>query len=321
MIGGAFEERQRAAALDLWYKCPASTSEDRVNASRAALDALEQFLDNSGAHGGVLEVEADQELTANYVPNDQYYQCCQRDQLSAINLEAAWDIQKGDPSVTVQVIDSGAQLDHPDLLANIWKNPGETGEDCGNGVDDDSNGYVDDCHGYDHHDGDGDPEDLNGHGTHCSGTVAADTNNNIGVAGVAGVKLMTNKFMGPDGRGYTSNAARAIQYGADNGARVSSNSYGGGGQVSAMIAAITYFNDAGGIVVAAAGNDNSDGTNYYPSCYDGVVSVAALDTRYNAPLKASFSNYGDCVEICAEIKISRRLDNILHTGRYQRAGR
>ena len=71
----------------MWYKCPASTSEDRVNASRTSLAALEQFLDNTGAHGGILEIEPDQQLTASYVPNDQYYQCCQRDQLSAINIE------------------------------------------------------------------------------------------------------------------------------------------------------------------------------------------------------------------------------------------
>ena len=150
-----------------------------MNASRTALDALEHFLDDVGAHGGVLEVEADQGLTANHVPNDPGYDWWQKDTISAINIEEAWDIEKGGSNVVVQVIDSGTQVNHPDLQANIWKNPGEI---CGNGDDEDGNGYVDDCHGWDHGDNDADPADPNGHGTHCIGTVGAVSDNGVGVA-------------------------------------------------------------------------------------------------------------------------------------------
>merc|ERR1719424_2496265 len=102
----------------------------------------------------------------------------------AIKLPGAWDTTMGNPDVVVQVIDTGIDMEHPDLQNNIWKNPGEI---CGNGVDDDNNGYVDDCHGYNFADDTG--TDLMGnhwHGTHCGGTIAADTNNGKGVAGVAG---------------------------------------------------------------------------------------------------------------------------------------
>ena len=128
MIGGKYEARQRAAGLDLWYKCPASASEDSISASRESFAALEQFLDNVGAHGGVLEVDADQRLTASLVPNDSFYNSYQKGHYNAINLEAAWELSTGDPNVVVQMVDSGAQTDHPDLQANIWQNPGET--DC-----------------------------------------------------------------------------------------------------------------------------------------------------------------------------------------------
>ena len=189
-----------------------------MNASRTALDALEHFLDDVGAHGGVLEVEADQGLTANHVPNDPGYDWWQKDTISAINIEEAWDIEKGGSNVVVQVIDSGTQVNHPDLQANIWKNPGEI---CGNGDDEDGNGYVDDCHGWDHGDNDADPADPNGHGTHCIGTVGAVSDNGQGVAGIAQVQLMTNEFMDSSGSGWTSDAVLAIQYGAENGAHIS----------------------------------------------------------------------------------------------------
>ena len=104
----------------------------------------------------------------------------------AINLNGAWEITTGDPTVTVQVLDSGLDPDHPDLQKHLWRNEAECQGEAG--VDDDNNGFIDDCHGYNHADDTG--TDLLGdgsHGTHCSGTVAADNRNDgIGVAGVAG---------------------------------------------------------------------------------------------------------------------------------------
>ena len=134
----------------------------------------------------------------------------------AINLFEAWDIERGNPNVVVQVLDSGIDMAHPDLQMNIWRNVDEI---CGNGLDDDGNGYVDDCHGYNHADDRGD--DLLGgswHGTHCGGTIAADTDNGIGVAGVAGgtptspgVQLMISVGFGDT---TTGGFAEALVYGS-----------------------------------------------------------------------------------------------------------
>ena len=98
-----------------------------------------------------------------------------------IDADAGWHRTRG-AGVVVAVIDSGVDISHPDLVNNIWHNPGET---CGNDVDDDNNGYVDDCDGWDFVNNDNTPEDLNGHGTHVAGIIGAEANNAIGIAGVA----------------------------------------------------------------------------------------------------------------------------------------
>ena len=166
--------------------------------------------------------------TLTGVPNDPLFSS--QSHYSSIALEAAWEITTGSPSAVVQVLDTGLDMAHEDLQNNIWQNPGET--DCSNGLDDDGNGFVDDCHGYNHADGTG--TDLLGdgsHGSHCAGTIAADSNNGIGVAGVAGgdgtpgsgASLMISVGFGST---FTGGFAEALVYGADNGAQVSSNSSG-----------------------------------------------------------------------------------------------
>merc|ERR1719181_1318696 len=188
-----------------------------------------------------------------------------------------------------------AELD----FSYIWSNKGEI---CGNGKDDDNNGFVDDCHGYNHADDTGD--DLMGnhwHGTHCAGTIAAETNNGVGVAGVAGgggtpnsgVRIMTSVGFGKTGN---SGFAEAIVYGADNGADISSNSWGytsPGVFSESVLNAIDYANEKDKIVVFASGNSNSN-DEYYPGFYDGTVAVAATN---NGGVRAPFSNYGKYVEI------------------------
>ena len=166
--------------------------------------------------------------TLTGVPNDPLFSS--QSHYSSIALEAAWEITTGSPSAVVQVLDTGLDMAHEDLQNNIWQNPGET--DCSNGLDDDGNGFIDDCHGYNHADGTG--TDLLGdgsHGSHCAGTIAADSNNGIGVAGVAGgdgtpgsgASLMISVGFGST---FTGGFAEALVYGADNGAQVSSNSSG-----------------------------------------------------------------------------------------------
>ena len=207
-----------------------------------------------------------------------------------IDATEAWNTFTGDPNFAVAVIDTGVDWDHPDLAANIWSNPGEV---AGNGVDDDGNGYVDDVRGWDFYDTDNNPDDADGHGSHCAGTVGAVGNNGVGVAGVNWrCKIVPLRFLGPQG-GFTSDAVLAVSYCTTNGIRVSNNSWGGGGFSQALFDAIQGTQAVGHVFCAAAGNSgtNNDSSAHYPSNYDlpNVLSVAATDNRDGL---ASFSNYG-----------------------------
>lgn len=219
-----------------------------------------------------------------------------------IDASNAWDIHKGSMGVVVAIIDTGVDYNHPDLQANIWTNPGETGGGKEtNGIDDDGNGYVDDWRGWDFqaaYPGDNDPMDGNGldgayHGTHVAGTVGAKGNNGQGVVGVCwNVKLMALRFLDWTGEGTTANAIRAIDYATYNGAHLSNNSYGGYGGES-YEGAIERARSNGKLFIAAAGNAsiNTDYTSHYPSCcdIDNVISVLATDHNDNL---APYSNFG-----------------------------
>jgi len=200
--------------------------------------------------------------------------------------------------VVVAVIDTGVRYTHEDLKDNMWKNPGETGTDSQgrsketNGVDDDGNGIIDDVFGYDPANEDGDPMDTDDHGSHCSGTIAGRGNNGTGVAGVAWVgKIMAVKFLDPFGT--TSDAILSVNYARSKGAKVSSNSWGGGGYSVLLESAIREMNAAGCLFIAAAGNNSSDNDRqpFYPACYEvpNVVAVAATDADDDL---AGFSNIG-----------------------------
>ena len=139
----------------------------------------------------------------------------------------------------------------------------------------------------------------NGHGTHVAGTIGAAGNNGTGVTGVAwGVKIMPLKFMDSSGSGSLSDAIQAIDYARNMGAKIINASWGGGGFSAALQQAITRFQNAGGIFVAAAGNESSNNARVaaYPANYSGVISVGA-STR--ADSLASFSNYGTNVDVVA----------------------
>jgi subtilisin family serine protease len=207
----------------------------------------------------------------------------------------AWTIQTGDPNLIIAVIDEGVQWDHPDLANNMWRNQGEV---AGNGIDDDGNGFVDDVYGYDFYGNDGDPMDEGGHGTHVAGTICAEANNGIGIVGVVHqCKIMALRFLGPQG-GSTSDGIASIDYAVQMGAKISNNSWGGGGFSQALYDSIAAARDADHIFLAAAGNggsdgigDNNDGLPHYPSNYNlpNVISVAATDNNDDI---AGFSNYG-----------------------------
>ena len=212
-----------------------------------------------------------------------------------IGAREAWAVSHGSSQVTVGIVDTGIDLSHPDLAANLWVNPGENCPGCRNdGVDNDGNGYVDDWRGWDFANGDNDPSDDNGHGTHVAGIAGAIGANGIGVAGVSwNLRLMPLKFIGADGTGDVAGAVLAIRYATAMGARITNNSWGDDEYSQALADAIADAGAHGDLFVAAAGNEsnNNDSSPRYPAGYDlpNVISVAASDANDGL---ASFSNYG-----------------------------
>lgn len=244
-----------------------------------------------------------------------------------IGANQVWQKAQNNQTIIVAVIDTGVDYTHPDLLPNMWRNPGETGLDAAgrdksaNGIDDDRNGYVDDVVGYDFVANDPLPFDKftaplqlalgaggnPGHGTHCAGNIAARGNNGIGISGVAPyAQIMALRFISEKGGGETSAAVKAIRYAVDNGAKVLSNSWGSMGendkepqQNLALREAVQYAESKGVLFVAAAGNgfrgrgydNDSARASVYPGSYpySNVISVAALDVKDKL---GSFSNYG-----------------------------
>jgi len=203
----------------------------------------------------------------------------------------AWSVTTGSTSNVIAVTDTGVDRTHPDLQGNLWVNAGEI---PGNGIDDDHNGYVDDVNGWDFYNFDNDPADGNGHGTHIAGTIAARGNNSIGVTGVCwSAQIMPLKLLSDSGSAYTSDAVAAVTYASRMGARISNNSWGGGGYSQSLYDAIKAAGSQGSLFVTTAGNNNADNdaTPYYPANYplECILSVAATDRDDQL---AYFSNYG-----------------------------
>jgi large repetitive protein len=226
---------------------------------------------------GVRFVEPNYRYAAASVPSDELF----ADQWSLANdnvlgIQSAWDVTTGGGQL-VAVIDTGADLDHPDLRDDLWRNADEI---PGNGIDDDGNGYVDDVNGVDLVNRDGDPSDDNGHGTHVAGIIAARNQNRIGVVGVAPrAKVMIIKALGADAVGSAATMAEAVHYAASNGARIINMSVSGPGRSQAFEEAVQAASDAGILMVAAAGNSGHDIDQQpeYPSSFGAshLISVAA----------------------------------------------
>jgi subtilisin family serine protease len=218
-----------------------------------------------------------------------------------IDAEGAWEIETGSDKTLVAVIDTGIDYNHSDLKDNVWTNEIEAKGKTG--VDDDGNGIIDDIHGANFFVANptGDPMDDHGHGSHCSGTIGAKGDDGKGIVGVNwNVKIMAVKFLGADGGGTLEGAVKAIDYATKMGAKIMSNSWGGGGFSQALKDVIESAHKAGALFVAAAGNDsaNNDSGDHFPANYDvpNVLSVAAINNKGEL---ASFSNYGMKVLLAA----------------------
>ena len=238
----------------------------------------------------------------NYSPNDPKKN--QQYAISNMKLAQAWDITKGDPEITIAIVDSGTDWVHSDLAANIWSNPNETL----NGVDDDDNGKIDDIRGWDFcattnlsqflqgdfGDDNNPTNTVNTHGTSVAGCASAVTDNSIGVASPGfNCKIIPVK-MGSELQGYEGiyRAYEGITYAANLGAKIINCSWGGIGYSPAEEQVINYaIKTKGCFVVVASGNDgtNNDEFPNYPCNYPGVFSVGATSSS-NA--MTNFSNYG-----------------------------
>lgn len=331
--GGKFEIRHRKYGLHRWYELQigASAMVQQAVSDYASIDGVERaepvyqkkIVGSENKDFGPVAINQKNlsNVLLNGPPNDpmignqwHYNNNGQTGGTPGADIRAfdAWTKETGSGSVIVAVTDGGIQTDHPDLAGNMWRNPGEIPN---NNIDDDNNGFIDDIHGYSFADNSAviEPDD---HGTHVAGTIAAVTNNGIGVAGVAGgsgsgdgVRLMScATFSSSNVEGFPE----TYIYAADNGATISQNSWSYTYSrvfEQVVLDAIDYFiaeagmdvngNQIGpmrgGLVVFAAGNDISD-EPYYPAFYASTFAVAATNHR---DVIAWYSNYGAWVDISA----------------------
>ncbi len=197
--------------------------------------------------------------------------------------------------ITIAIIDSGVNIQHPELSANIWTNPGEVNDS----FDNDSNNLLNDLHGWNFIANSNDISDELGHGTQAAGIIAARENSNglIGIASKA--KIMPLKVLNSQGNGSTSNVIKAINYAVNKGAKVINMSFGGAGaDTQALRSACNNAVANGVVLVAAAGNSNSDidSKHFAPAMFESVIAVGSITSTGT---KASFSNTGNALDLVA----------------------
>ncbi|HAQ08410.1 MAG TPA: peptidase S8 [Bacillus bacterium] len=204
-------------------------------------------------------------------PNDLLYQENYQWNLPVIGTEQGWVVSRGNEGIEIAIVDTGVDLDHPDLRNRLVK-------------------------GYNVVDKRQEPDDDNGHGTHVAGIIASETNNNEGIAGLTWFnKIMPIKAMGAKGYGTTFDIATGIVWAVDHGADVINLSLGNYQPSKVLEEAVSYAYSKNVVMVSAAGNDGSSQPTY-PSAYPEVLSVSAIDYEGK---RAGFSNHGDYIDIAA----------------------
>jgi len=202
--------------------------------------------------------------------------------------DSAWNIIDGrEKNVIVAIIDSGLDMTHPDAPQYIWTNMGEIPN---NGIDDDNNGYVDDIHGWNFIDNNNVLKDTKGHGTFVAGIIAANADNDEGIAGInPGAIIMPLRVVAKDIEASSFNIYRAVHYAVNNGARLINISLGSRGVSQLEQAAINYAHDQGVFVAIASGNTNDYLGDMGPASARNAFTVGAIDTELR---RSTISSYG-----------------------------
>ena len=226
----------------------------------------QEMVDRLSKNPHIKFAELDKLVPASAIPNDPYYGSSYH--LPLVGAPAAWDTTQGE-GVTIAILDSGVNGNHPDLAARMVP-------------------------GYNFYDNNTDTSDVQGHGTAVAGVAAAATNNSIGVAGVAGqAKIMPVRIADANAWAYYSTIAQGITWAADHGAKIANASYGGVSSSSAIINAANYLRSKGGVLFVSAGNtgavDSAPMTN-------SMVVVSATNAWDSRP---SWSTYGNVVTLSA----------------------
>jgi subtilisin family serine protease len=269
-----------------------------VQITRAHIES-ESELNSIVSDPSTLSVEENCNFTLhNVVPNDP--ELSRSWQHDIIRLHQAWDI-KHDTSVVVAIPDTGIQIDHPDLIENIWVNEKEKNGQAG--VDDDQNGYIDDIYGWSQSDENNDvfpgAYASSDHGTHVAGIIGAVGDNSSGIVGVAWhVKMMVLRpFSKSQESATTADLLESIYYAVNNGAQIINCSWGANHEPSAAeLDAYSFAEQHGVLVIASAGNENTDASQVSPANIHSVLAIGSI----NSDLEFStFSNFGSVVPILA----------------------
>lgn len=306
LLGGAGVARVEplgadARSLDLRYDALRLTSDDPAFDPYTAARELV-------ASGAAIAAAPNLRMTLHAVPNDPYLVDQWHLSTSAAGVRArpAWDLSTGSPSIKIGIMDTGVDRQHSDLFFKIWSN---TAEISNNAIDDDHNGWIDDTQGWDFGDGDNNPDpaltpdayyglDQGWHGTFVAGLAAAASNNGVGVAGVAwGCRIVPLKVADAYGDLTLAAIVDAFHYAQAVHLSVLNLSFGTSDPSAADFfqELVTAATDAGIVVIASAGNNGVD-TPSYPGACDDVLAVAATTS---SNLRASWSNWGDWVDLAA----------------------